>query len=296
MRKELVARYPFLPSGKEFVGGEEVGYEELVEAKKAVLAVLSSEPSPSIVSSAKEAARLHALQRLLLFASGNSFVSSKYAFALSRRFAESLRDENEKDFREIARDFFPSLEGGYSVSLKDYLLNGGKHLEEEDVEGGRVFFGRPGLSSLLREAVAAKAKDFSGLDKRALPALVKDVAKELSAELPRESSARSFKGKYASMPCVKGLVLEGAPEGKRYYGAMTIAVALVNDRVPRSQAEAVVRDYVSRCAKGNEEYSLHEGLSVLDWVYKHPGIRFSCQTFRDQFGAAACAKCGRKKN
>ncbi len=280
------------------MGGDKVGYEELAEAKDAVLAVLSSRKSSSKAASAPEAARLYALQRLLLFALGNEFVSSRYAFALSRGFAESLKEESEGDFEAVAKDFFSSLEKGgegYSVSLEDYLSNGGAHLEAEDVDGGRVFFDRPGLAALLREALVKRLRDFSGLNKRELPKLVKSVARELSVELPREATPRSFKGRHASMPCVKELVGKGALEGKRYYGAMSIAVALVNDGVPRGQAEAVMRDYVSKCEQGNEQYSLHEALSVLDWVYRHPGIRFSCQTFRDQFGDAACAKCGRRK-
>ncbi|OIO26467.1 hypothetical protein AUJ15_01245 [Candidatus Micrarchaeota archaeon CG1_02_55_41] len=295
----LVERYPFLSKARELVGGDKVGVDELDEAKRAVLAVLSQKESSSVPSTALEAARLHALQRLLLFALDNEFVSSRYAFAVSREFAESLKEESEGDFYAVAKDFFPSLEKGgeenYWVSLGDYLSNGGAHLESEDVDGGSVRFDRAGLTALLREALVRRLKDFTGLNKRALPKLVKSVAKELSAELPRESAPRLFKGRNASMPCVKGLVEEGALEGKRYYGAMSVAVAFVNDGVPRGEAEAVMRDYVSKCEQGNEPYSLHEALSVLDWVYKHPGIRFSCQTFRDQFGDAACAKCGRRK-
>lgn len=295
MDELIVKKYPFLSKAKGLVGENEVSYDELIEAKNAVLTVLSRKPNSSMYLTAKDAARSQALQRLLLSALNNDFVSSKYAFALAKKFVKSLSQEKDDEFYVIAKDFFSSLASDYSVSLIDYLVNGGSHLETEDVKEGRIFFDRAGLTSLLRDALITKTRKFKKLRKQELPKIVKEVAKELVTELPRESTAHTFKGKYASMPCVKTLVTKGALEGKRYYGAMTISVALINDRVPRGEAESVMKDYVSKCSQGNNDYSLHEGLSVLDWVYKHPGIRFSCKTFRDQFGAIACTKCKRYK-
>ncbi len=310
MRDGLIAKYPFLSAAKKFLaaGESEVSYEELENAARGITSILSNPSAPlTVYSTPSAAARSHALARLLLATLNNRFVTRRYANARAGQASRELARENDDDFIEIAADLLPSVEirgrgdsALFTVSVFDFLRAGGALLTA-DLEKGSVSLDRDGLSALLEEAVSSRISDFAEARPKRLPAVVREAAEELRRGIPANalpSAQAAFKGSHLSLPCVQTL-LRGVGEGKRYYGAMTIAVACARDGIARDAAGEIMRQYVDSNDRGTNPFTLREGLAVLDWVFKHGGeINFSCRTMREHAfddGGRLCANCAKRQ-
>ncbi len=310
MRDELIAKYPFLSAAKKFIdaGESEVSYEELETAARSVTSLLSNPAaSLTVYSTPAKAARSHALARLLLATLNNRFVTRRYANARAGQAVRELAGENDDDFLEIARDLLPSVEARgrgesalFVVSVFDFLRAGGGLLGA-NLEKGVVALDRDALSALIEEAVSSRISDFAEAKPKRLPAVVREAAEELRRGIPANalpSMQAAFRGSHLSLPCVQAL-LRGVPEGKRYYGAMTTAVACAKDGLDRDAASEVMRQYVDSNERGSSPFTLREGIAVLDWVYKHGGeINFSCRTMREHGfddGGRLCANCAKRQ-
>jgi hypothetical protein len=310
LRDELIAKYPFLSAARKFLGAgdTEVSYEELENAGRGINSVLANPSTPlTVYATPARAARSHALARLLLAVLNNRFVTRRWANARAGQASRELARESDEDFLEVAADLLPSVEmrgkgdsALFSVSVFDFLRAGGALLAA-DLEKGQVTLDRDGLSALMEEAIALRISDFAEARPKRLPAVVREAAEEFRRGIPANalpSAQASFKGSHLSLPCVQTL-LRGVGEGKRYYGAMTIAVACARDGIGRDAAGEIMRQFVDSNERGTNPFTLREGLAVLDWVYKHGGeINFSCRTMREHAfddGGRLCANCAKRQ-
>ncbi len=296
MSDKLLARYPFLSSARNALSEAAVSEEELENTVSLIKSVLTRESSEAnkVISAddvsaddARQAVRQHALARLLLYAFGDASLLAKYAEQRARNAVALLRDS--RDLVQVARDFFPSLQehaSEYVVSLSDFLKYSkpdvGPQLVSSNFESGSVFLSQDELLLLLKEGVKARVKDFTAAGGQAIqriPPAVKQAAQKLREALPARV-APAFKTKYLSLECVRAL-MKGVPEGHRYYGAVALSIACVKDGLPREQAAELLKEYALNC-RGVRPFTQREALATLDWVYKHPGIGFSCRMLRER--------------
>lgn len=290
---ELIAKYPFLTQARELLKSDRVKYEELERAQDLVIDALAGKKR-EFFKSAEEEAKTLVLAKLLLAGLQNELVARKFASSKAAEFVESLKNGDESELRMVEKEFFPSI-GANQISLGDFLKAGGK-LAEAQLQGGRVFLDENALFRLLRNAIAFKLSDFSQISLRNMPPLVREAAQELGERIPAEPAfASAFKGKYLQLECVQK-ILKGVPEGKRYYGSVTLAIACVRDGLTREQAAQVMQDYVNNCPRGAQPFTLREALASLDWVYKHPSIGFSCSVNVSRgLIDGQCANCVRRR-
>ncbi|MFA4946805.1 MAG: hypothetical protein WC607_04710 [Candidatus Micrarchaeia archaeon] len=291
MAEDLTGRYPFLAAARKSLRDAGVSARDLDEAKTRVRAALERKP---VLPAGGNAARDYALDRLLVFALDDSLALKRYARETAKAYARRLADEEDEGFKAVARELLPSLADDYSVGVLDFITNAG-NLAGEDVSKGRVLLGREGAVRLLRYALETRLLTYSG-SRAKIPAEVTHAASELKPLLSAFKPARLFKGSLYALPCIQR-IRAGVPEGKRYYGAMALAIALNADGAPRERALAELEDYAERCGKGTDEFSKREAHTTVDWIYKHPGIMLSCRTLESQGLAneAECAKCARRR-
>jgi hypothetical protein len=233
---------------------------------------------------ALEEVAVFAAMKLLLAAldrpSVTAKVASKYASFIGARLEEDSDDERK---RLVARDFFPSLkpfESDYSVGVTDYLLQAPSDLALQPVSEGRVRMSPAQLQKLVVDAVRHKVKDAPR--GTGFPAGVVKIAKEMYNTLPKEQvEYKKFAGKQLAMDCCVKL-LQGMPEGRRFYGAMALSIACLNDELTLEEGEEVLRQYATACQKGAHDYTENEALNVVRWAYKKGQVRYNCQRLRDQ--------------
>ncbi len=284
VEEKLVARYPFLSQSKGRLG-ESVSELDLKEAVYFARECFERRlHSPKELADVSREAKNLLLSRLMLHSLGRVFLR-KFAFLKAREYSLALDSEEAGNVLVVARDFFPSLEkaeGGFRVALVEYLEYG-HGLPQAQVSEGKVFFSEGDLLECLRQAVETRISDSSKFDAR-LPDDLKKAALGLREFIPREFAPRSPAGKLLQRPELQN-VLKGVSEGKRYYGAMAVAIACVKDGLAKEEALEVMQSYVENCAGagvGSHPFTPGEGNSVVEWVYRHPAIGFSFQVMKNQ--------------
>ena len=294
---KLIARYPFLSASRAYLKNASFSESELESVSERVEATLHSTPrSPEF--SAEQSVRAYALERLLVYALSDSAALKRFARNKARAYAKQLVRESQSDYLLVIREFYPSAKlngGGYTVSVLDYA-RGARGLVKQDVENGRVQLEEHALTNAFKHSLEERIKHYSNKTKK-IPKSVERVANDLKPAAARlVRPANRFKGSLYSLPCIQRL-RQGVGEGKRYYAAMTIAIALCADSVPKERALDELKDYAERCAKGNDAFTSREAKGVIDWVYKHEGVRLSCRTLADQGLAeeSECARCPRRR-
>lgn len=289
--EKLIAKYPFLTQGRELLA--ETEKVDLLEIENAVSDTASwiRQPNEYAGRDARNEVRKLALNRLLLTALNNPVAFRKFALNYGRTLRKRLQDEEPGVLLEVAKDFLPTIvesSGNYAVSFIDFVRKGGE-LKDVDLSAGIVYLTRAELAALVAKAVESKLSSPAGAAK--IPPEFKEAAEELRAAIPTVAVKSSFKGKYLQLPCVQN-ILAGQPEGKRFYGAMTLAIACLKDGLSKEQAEAVMQDYVNVNPRGTHEYSLREALATLDWVFKRGSIGFACSvTQSNGLGGDFCNDC-----
>lgn len=280
MDRTLIAKYPFLSGSKEHLEGGEVLELDLKEASFFVEESFKNQEH--VPKAAPREAKNLVLSRLMLYSLGMGFLR-KFAFRKAREYSRELEKESMDTLIAIARDFFPSIEaveGGFKVALVEYLEYG-HGLSQAQVSHGKVFFNEQELRACLRQAIETRISDYGRLDSRSLPENIKSEALKLREVIPRDFAPRASTGKLLQRPELQN-ILKGVGEGKRYYGAMAIAIACVKDGLTREEALEVMQNYVSNCAGGAHPFTSGEGNSVVEWVYRHPTIGFSFQVLKNQ--------------
>ncbi|MBU1197779.1 hypothetical protein KJ765_04700 [Candidatus Micrarchaeota archaeon] len=275
--------YPYTSEARKYLESQQtVSDEQLERAKARVENRLKG--SEWKENSAHEEAIEFALARMLLAASGNAFMTRQYARAEAKHVIRALQDEDPQAFAAFAKDQYPSLsleENRFLISLNDYLRFG-TDLVNAPLRNGKLLFEKPEFLQLLRAAIEARIATTTG-DAKKIPANVKRVSRELEERIRKQQPQlqRTFKGKYLELPAMQ-LILLGVGEGKRYYGSMTLSIACLKDGIPKLEAEHVMRMYARNCSTGGNTFTEREALNSLEWVYKHPTIRFSLKTLREQ--------------
>lgn len=290
----VIAKYPFLKAGKEILKDAAVNERSLSLAKERVLAALAKR-RPVASLEPKEKLASFALAKCMLACLHDRFVAKKWASREASEMAAQLAEEDSIVFESVAREIFPSLSYDasskkYAINVFDYL-NCGSNLVYENLERGKVFFDRGGLIRLLEEAVVLRLSDVEAINTRQLPKEVTEAAKRLEAELPKERIA-GFAGSYLSLPCMQA-VSKGVEEGKRYYGAMSLAVACLKDKLSIEQAREVMNNYAAKCLKATHSFTPREATNVLEWVYRRGTAGFSCKRLKDEglAGEELCSTC-----
>ncbi|MFH1257578.1 MAG: hypothetical protein V1658_01440 [Candidatus Micrarchaeota archaeon] len=288
MDLEFAAKYPFSERARNFLAKENilsVSEEELDAAGERLMAGLRGEEIRQ--RDPKRALVTYVLARIFVGALNNYTANSKFSKAEAKRVSEMLAKETDDDFAQIAREFYPSLSmkrEDIEISVLEYVKFG-SDLPNQKVEGGKVLFTRQEFARILEKAIAVKIADIS-FNPKTLPVNIKHRVEELRPEAEKllmaaGGSALSFKGKYLNLPAMKRILL-GLPEGKRYYGSMTLSIACVKDNLSKEAAEAVLVEYARNCGKSTHGFTEREALATLEWVYRHPTINFSMKTLKEQ--------------
>ncbi len=274
---KLIVKYPFLSPSKEFIG-EGVSQMDLKEA--VAFAKDCFQREEHIAKDAARESKNLLLSRLMLYSIGQGFLR-KFSFLKAREYSRLLEKEEKKVLFDMAKDFFPSLQnadGGYKVALVEYLQYG-RSLPQANVLKGMVFFSEVELRACLREAIQERIADSEKLGGK-LPADIAQAAVQLKEFIPREFTPQ-FKGKLLQRSELQN-ILKGVGEGKRYYGAMAIAIACLKDGLTKDEASEAMNAYVSNCSKGSHPFTAREGEAVVEWVYAHPAIGFSFNVLKSQ--------------
>lgn len=277
MDEAIIAKYPFLSGAKELVS-DSYDPTDVSEAGEFVRECL--ERKAHVVSSTVREAKNLVLSRLMLYSLGGSFLR-KFAFFKSREYARFLQIEGDDVLFEVAKDFFPNAvrkDGLYAIALVEYL-SFGRNLPKAGLKDGLVFFDRAELVDCIASAVQSRISDDSRLTQK-IPEDLREAGSKLLAFFPRDRQT-AFKGKYLQTAQLQK-ILQGVGEGKRYYGAMAVAIACVKDGLPKEEGLQVMQDYVTACGKGAHPFTIREGEAVIDWVYKHPTINLSFQMLKTQ--------------
>lgn len=274
--------FPFLPGAKTVLQ-EGLVDSDLSDAvaylKQSVSEGLQAE---SVWANDGRHVKMYALAKAMLSCLSEA-VRRKYASRKASEYVGRANAENRQC--ELAAAFFESFvcgESGFWLSVGDYLRFG-RHLAQMDVQTGKVRVPAGELNELLASAIEARFLEFKAQD---VPDFISEKARELD-ELP--PAPKSFGRKFLDLGCIQA-VRAGVGEGKRFYGAMGLAIAASRDGLLKEQVQGLMDDYVARCS-GTKPFSAVEGKSVVDWVCGK-SIGFSCKRMMDDgFEAAYCEKC-----
>jgi len=291
----IAARYPFSSFAKKYLkagGADTIDSDAVDSAKQSIINAISAPERQARASSDSKSRMVsYALARVILAALGKPGTARKFANGEADAAAAKLDEEKEDVFFEVAKDFFPSLAGEddeYNVSLADFLKCG-SGLANAKIERGKVFLDKTELLGLLRSAIAFKIIDLPRIKPSEVPPLVREAIEEADEWLPSETfrgtaggrgGAGEIEGKYLDLSCVKK-IRAGLEEGRRYYGSMALAIACLRDGLAKDDAKKVMEEYVANCRRSTHPFTAREASATLDWVYKHPTLRFSCRTMKE---------------
>jgi len=272
-----MALYPFLPGAKSALE-EGINDSDVQDA----VAYLKLPLSDALWANDGRHVKMYALAKALLSCCGEA-VRRKYAVQKAREYVQQANAEQQQ--AGLAAAFFPSFssqDAVTSLSVEDYLRFG-QHLSQMDVRSGRVRVPPNELNELLQSAIEQRFLESKAQD---VPDFIRDASKVLE-DLP--PAPKSFGRKFLDLACIQTVRL-GVGEGKRFYGAMGLAIASQRDGVQKEQAQALMDDYVSKCS-GTKPFSPTEGKSVVDWVFGRD-IGFSCKRMMDDgFEGEYCKTC-----
>ena len=237
-----------------------------------------------------------ALARLLLFCCSNRYATRLFGEGLGRLNASRLSLEKEEGFQNSVRQLYPSIafeDGAYLLELAEFL-SGPNELAYAGLQNGKVSVSKEELLSMVSRQLSSRASDFSSFDpKGIIPDLIKEYSAILVDQLPSAPAVMrgDFTGKWLGQECIKK-ILAGVPEGRRYYGSMALSLACQKDGLSRSEATAVLEQYVANCQRSSHAFRPGEALASLDWIYKHPGINLSCRMMVQQgLIESRCSNC-----
>ncbi|MBI5225861.1 hypothetical protein HY994_01310 [Candidatus Micrarchaeota archaeon] len=276
--------YPFLPGAKASLteGLNDSDVQDAVVYLKQ--SVADGADADGLWANDGRHVKMYALAKALLSCCGEH-VKRKYALTKAQEYVQ--RANLSGDVLELGRAFFPSLasvETSNSVflSVADYL-SVGQHLSQMDVSEGKVRVPPQELNVLLSARIVAKFMETKVQD---VPDFIRNAAKSMD-ELP--PAPKSFGLKFLELGCIRH-VRQGVGEGKRFYGAMGLAIAAQRDGLQKEQAQPVMDAYVNACS-GTKPFAPSEGKSVVDWVFGRQ-IGFSCKKMMDDgFEGEYCKGC-----
>ncbi len=272
-----MALYPFLPGAKAALE-EGLNDSDVADA----VAYLKAEVPDALWANDGRHVKMYALAKALLSCCGDH-VKRKYAVRKAQEYVGRANAEQQQ--ADLASAFFPSFsadESGSWLSVADYLLFG-RHLSQMDVREGRVRVLSGELNDLLQSAIEARFMEFKAQE---VPDFIREASKGLD-ELP--PAPKSFGRKFLDLGCIQA-VRAGVGEGKRFYGAMGLAIAAQRDGLQKEQAQGLMDEYVNRCS-GTKPFTPTEGQSVINWVFGRE-IGFSCKKMMDDgFEGEYCKTC-----
>ncbi len=277
-----MALYPFLPGAKSALA-EGLNDSDLADAVAYLTQSVSEGPmADGLWANDGRHVKMYALSKALLSCVGEH-VKRKYALQKAKEYVQWANAVQQQDL--LAAAFFPSFgsdDSGPFVSVSDYLRLG-HHLARMDVHGGVVRLTPGELNALLQAAIELKFLEFKAQD---VPEFIREAAKALD-ELP--PAPKTYGRKFLDLGCIQ-FVRKGVGEGKRFYGAMGLAIASQRDGLQKEQAQSVMDAYVNACS-GTQPFTPTEGQSVVNWVYGRQ-IGFSCKRMMDDgFEGEYCTTC-----
>ncbi|MBI2445446.1 hypothetical protein HYV43_03605 [Candidatus Micrarchaeota archaeon] len=269
--------YPFLPGARHALE-DGLNDSDIHDA----VAYLKEPIEDALWANEGRHVKMYALAKAMLSCCGEH-VKRKYALSKAREYVQRANAEQEPG--TLASAFFPSFAAdseGHWLSVIDYLRFG-QHLAQMDVRAGRVRVPPGELNELLQGAIEARFMEFKAQD---VPDFIRDAARGLD-ELP--PAPRTFGLKFLELGCIRS-VRQGVGEGKRFYGAMGLAIASQRDGLQKEQAQGLMDQYVTACS-GTQPFTPTEGQSVVNWVFGRQ-IGFSCKKMMDDgFEGEYCKAC-----
>ena len=229
-----------------------------------------------------ESLKLYANSRLLCFASQNYSVQREFAANYAKIVKLTIK-ANEKLLQELAADLITSLQKEnqdvYSVNVFE-LLAIAPDLTNANLKNARVTLTNEELTELISNYAQIKSLDYSNLDLSVIPPEVLSLSFTLKDYLPVKVQARN-EGKVLARPYIQK-ILQGVGEGKRFYGAMALAIACQMDGLSKEAATTVLEEYVKNCFSGANSFTIEEAKSAMEWTYKRPSIRLSYEKLKSQ--------------
>jgi hypothetical protein len=126
------------------------------------------------------------------------------------------------------------------------------------------------------------------------------LAEELSDELERMKSQENynttdfdFAGSELEkdFPCIKQILKNGATEGQRYYGALSIGLMGKRCNYPWTKLDELTKPFLKKC--GHTESGIKSGVAGVKRAYDSGDTHFSCRKMKETFGENICSfdKC-----
>ncbi|VVB70910.1 Uncharacterised protein [uncultured archaeon] len=265
---EILIKYPFLPGLKEKVKNYKLEFtpEKIQEAGATALKLKEEYETKKSIPINFETLEKAAEQTILLkmIFQNITYVAPKI---ISTHYINEMRKENEKDVDEI----FSEVLGN---NLFNIIEETNVSLYELNFEKGKIETKLEGKKNLIEEFI----KQYYYATTRTPEEIKEEVKKQAEKliPLPGSLSTVNYSGitDHLNHQCIKKII-EGLPEGKRYYGCYALSIACFADQLTLDQAMQVIRDYVKKCS-GTAEYSEKEAMATLNWVYKKGVTRLPC--------------------
>ena len=81
---------------------------------------------------------------------------------------------------------------------------------------------------------------------------------------------------YLTLPCVQ-TIINGLKEGQRTKGAQILSIACSVDKIPKTEAEIILKKYAEKCSQIGHEFTEAEALSWLNWIYEQDEVFWNCK-------------------
>lgn len=284
MQFNLALNFPFSNAAKALAKTTALTFsiDDLEYARELATQVIAGRARTWPASSEQESLKLYANSRLLCFASQNYAVQREFATNYAK-IVKLIIKSNENLLQELAADLITSLrqenQDEYSVDVFE-LLAIAPDLSNANLAKGRVKLNTEQLTELIANYSQIKTLDYSGLDLTSIPSQAITIAATLKDALPAKVQAKA-EGKALTRPYMQK-ILQGVGEGKRFYGAMALAIACQMDGLSKEAAVNVLEEYCKNCSQGANQFTIDEAKAALEWTYKRPSIRLSYEKLKSQ--------------
>jgi len=274
------SRYPFTSQAKELVAARKGGlrYEEVEDAKKRVMAALSSGELAMVGTRVDEVLERevfsYAGARVIVACMQSKYFRGRYAVAESKRAGKYLRQEDDTIVSKVAAELGLDVraDSPYALRFTEYLRAAPKSFDykmvNRRVSAGMVSLDRNQLIRVVEEAARLRVEETLPHDVTAVPPELKKAAEVLKAGLPKEEAfgSRVFLHEDEYPPCVKDLLerlknSENLPHTARWY----LAVFLLQTGMKVEDVIALFRsapDYDEHTTRYQVEYIAKKGYKV----------------------------------
>ncbi len=279
--EKLLIRYPFLPGLKEAVKQDkvEITPEKIKQAGQTAKNLLLQTKPKIEFNNIQEAAEQTIILKIIfknLLYYGPRLLVNYYV----NKITEDEQHEKliEKLFEELPLKNLFQIIDETDVELYELSFEKGE-LKKEDIEKKyliqkyieKYYFTMIKIPDEIREEIGKEIE----IIKNEIKTNENIQITQENREFIRNMMMQTPETSKLNHSCIKK-IMEGLPEGKRYYGCYALCIACFADNLSIEQAVQILREYVKKCT-GTSEYSEKEALATLNWVYKREITRLPCR-------------------